>query len=298
MSWFDDSWNLFKQNVGATPPPAQNYAQIASQQGGQSQTNTENQTLANRPNQVTPWGTVNWTKGADGQWTQNMSLNPDSRAAFDAQNALAAGRSEAGLNLLGQVKGQLGQPINYGSLTQLGNGQDAMQQAQGSAYNQMASRLDPQWNHREDLQRNRLMSQGLDPSSEAYQNSMGDFGRQRNDAYSSAMNNSIGLGNQAAQQQFGMNMASHQQGLSELMQQHNQGLNDMNALLGGQQVSQPNMPSFMGASQAQTPNLLGAAEAQDKYGLDAWNQGNANMGAAVGGMTGLGGNLAKIIPFS
>lgn len=49
-------------------------------------------------------------------------------------------------------------------------------------------RLDPTWNHREEGMRTRLLNQGLDPTSEASQNAMGQFGRDRNDAYASAIN--------------------------------------------------------------------------------------------------------------
>lgn len=57
---------------------------------------------------------------------------------------------------------------------------------------QVEQRLDPTWNHKEEMLRTRLLNQGLDPSSEASQNTMGQFGRDRNDAYSATINQGQG----------------------------------------------------------------------------------------------------------
>jgi hypothetical protein len=53
-------------------------------------------------------------------------------------------------------------------------------------------------------------------------------------------------------------------------------LNEMNALITGQQVGSPQMPSFTSAQGSQAPNLLGAAQSQGQFqqGQDQLNQQN------------------------
>lgn len=114
------------------------------------------------------------------------------------------------------------------------------------------------------------------------------------------------FGNAAAQQGFAQQLAANnqnfaqglqsanyqnqlrQQQIAEALQQRNQPLNDLNALLSGQQVSNPQFQNFGQAGVAQTPDLLGAANAQYQAGLNA--QGNSN--AMFGNLLGAAGTAA------
>lgn len=112
--------------------------------------------------------------------------------------------------------------------------------------------------------------------------------------------------NQAMAQQQALNQQYaafqnqlRQQAIAEQMQRRGMSLNEMNALLSGQQVSMPQMPSFMAAQRAETPNILGATQMGYDAALGAYNAqqaGNANMlgglfslGTAAMGMPGAGG---------
>ena len=64
---------------------APDVAGAARAEGQASKEITEQQTWANRPNQVNPWGTVTWDKGREwdattkqwiNTWQQNEKLNP------------------------------------------------------------------------------------------------------------------------------------------------------------------------------------------------------------------------------
>jgi len=113
--------------------------------------------------------------------------------------------------------------------------------------------------------------------------------------------------NQAGNQQFNQEMGANaqnfgqqlqqsnyqnqmrQQAIAEQAQQRGMSLNEMNALLHGQQINAPQMPSFMGASAGQAPNLLGAAQMQGNYNqaqqaADAQSSGSlwAGLGSAAG----------------
>ena len=134
------------------------------------------------------------------------------------------------------------------------------------------------------------------------------------------------FGNQAAQQQFGMNLGragfqnaadaqtfeqqmaagganfgeqmqqsnlqsqQRQAQIAEQMQRRGQSLNEMTAIMQGQQVGMPSMPSFQTAGAAQATDYLGAAGMQhqanyDQYGAQS-AQANAmfnNIGSLAGG---------------
>lgn len=102
------------------------------------------------------------------------------------------------------------------------------------------------------------------------------------------------FGNNAMQTQQNMDAAYanqmntlRQQAIAEQAQRRGMSLNEMNALLSGQQVSMPNMPSFTNAGISQTPQLMAAAQNQYGAAMDAYNaqqQQSANM---MGGLTSL-----------
>ena len=101
--------------------------------------------------------------------------------------------------------------------------------------------------------------------------------------------------NQAMQQQQGMNQTYanyqnqlRQQAIAEQMQRRGMSLNEMNALLSGQQVNLPQMPSFQPAGRAETPNILGATQMGYDAQLGAANAQNALFGNLLGAGAQLG----------
>lgn len=115
--------------------------------------------------------------------------------------------------------------------------------------------------------------------------------------------------NSALQNQFGMDLSSNaqnfgqmtseaefanrlrQQAIAEQSQQRNMSLNEMNALLTGQQVQGPQMPTFMTATAGQAPNYMGAMNNQYQSGLDAFNAQQAQQQGLMSGLFGLGGTI-------
>ncbi len=69
-----------------------------------------------------------------------------------------------------------------------------------------------------------------------------------------------------------------QQAIAEQMQRRGMSLNEMNALLSGQQVQMPGMPSFTAAGRAETPNILGATQMGYDAQLGAYNAQQAGLG--------------------
>jgi hypothetical protein len=260
--------------MGKEAPAPGDYAGAAREMANASRDIAREQTQANRPNQTNAFGaTTQWTQGPDGQWSQRQSFGGP-----------MAGTANA---LQQQLSSSLAQPLDFGSLGALGTGDSARNQAIESAYNQSASRLDPMFSRREDSTRTRLLNQGLVEGSEAYNQQMGDLGRDRNDAYTSALASAISQGTAAGDSAFRNNMASRQQGMSEMLRARGQPLAEMQALQGF--LGQPN---FMGASAGQAPNLLGAAQAQHGADMQAWQGTNQAYADLFGGLANLGMGVA------
>ncbi len=102
------------------------------------------------------------------------------------------------------------------------------------------------------------------------------------------------FGNNALQTQQNMDAAYanqmntlRQQAIAEQAQRRGMSLNEMNALLSGQQVSMPNMPSFTNAGISQTPQLMNAAQNQYSAAMDAFNIQQQQQAGMMGGLSSL-----------
>lgn len=110
-------------------PPPPDYEGAARAQAEASREITEQQTVANRPTQITPWGTVSWDREqqwdpATGQmlneWTQRVELTPEQQAALDAQQNIQQGRSELAQSLLGRAQDEFGDQMDWSQFTPMG----------------------------------------------------------------------------------------------------------------------------------------------------------------------------------
>jgi hypothetical protein len=123
----------------------------------------------------------------------------------------------------------------------------------------------------------------------------GNFGNQALGQAQGLDINAMNAMNAAQGQAFGLNQAYanqqntlRQQAIAEQAQRRGMSLNEMNALLSGQQVQMPTMPTFNAAGRSETPQLLNAAQSQYSAALDAANAKNAGISNVFGGLTSLG----------
>lgn len=249
--------------------------------------------MANRPDVYTPWGSQTWQQNGD-QWSQNISLSPQQQAALDSQMAVTTGRSKAAEGLLGQATGSFEQPLDYDGVVQgadrmgTGAGNDWRQKGQDAALEFMR----PQQERRKSSLESQLANQGLTRGSEAWnaeiQRDSDQTTRDGLQAFDSGRNETGQMFDQEMRA-GGFNQQLRQQNIAELMQQRSQPLNELNALLTGQQVNSPNMPTFNTAGKAETPQLLNAANAGYDASMDAFNakqQGTAGIMQGVGSIAG------------
>jgi len=119
-----------------------------------------------------------------------------------------------------------------------------------------------------------------------------------------AINNANTAQQQAYQQAIGQSNYQNtlrQAQVGEQVQNQNNMLNNMNALMNGQQVSMPNMPSFNSATQYGGVNYTGAAQNQAAFNQDQANATNAynnNNQQGAMGLLGTGLQAASMFGFS
>lgn len=232
-------------------------------------------TKANRVTQNTPYGSLEYSQDPNDQdkWTANYNLSPIGQQLLNYQNQASAGMGEELNAATNRVRHTLGPAPDFSSVKDI----------QDKSYQAVTSRLDPQWEQRDQMDQTRLRNQGLLPGSEAYENARREFNQGRNDAYQQANLAAI----QTAPQTYQLATALR-----------NQPLNELNALRTGSQVTNP---TFQQAPQQQTtagPNMLGAAQAQYGAANDAYNSQVGQQNAMMSGLFGVGGQIAGALPWA
>ena len=244
----------------------------------------------NRPTQITPTGSQTWSlkPGADpnnpqpGDWIATTSYSPEQQKLYEGQTAAQQGLVDtanagvgglAGLGV-GQGLGEVA-PSFTGDVSKTADQFSADRQAISDAlYANQTKYLGDQFTRDDENLRSQLLSRGLTEGSAAYDNALRDQQRTQNDAYGTAANYAT---TQSAQMQKLMqdallNSATTQQnlytqGLSGAATEQNQPLNQILALMGGGQVSQPNLQAYGQYGQYQGADMLGAAQSRYNSGL-------------------------------
>jgi len=231
-------------------------------------------------------------QGLSANQFQNQALNQ----AFQQDMAARQAQNQALQQQFGQqlAAGQFGNEATQQAYAQaLGAGQFA-NQAQNQLYQQMMGQAN--------------LANQASQNQFAQNLAAAQFGNQALGQASALDLQRMQAQNQAASQQFALNQQYanqmnqlRQQAIAEQMQRRGMSLNEMNALLSGQQVGMPQMPSFVQSGRAETPQILNATQMGYDAALGAYNAqqaGAANLmgglfnlgaGALSGGLFGLGG---------
>lgn len=132
-------------------------------------------------------------------------------------------RNRQAAQLLGNQTGLLADKATQAGLNYSMNNAPAMptlndgtrQQVADAMYQQMTSRLDPKWQQAQSDMDAKLAAQGITQGSEAYNREMANMSRDRNDAYTSAMNTAVTGSTDAMQKEYATALAGRAQGQSE-----------------------------------------------------------------------------------
>lgn len=294
----------------AAPPPAPDYTSAAQATAQGNLQAAQAATAANRVNQITPYGNLNYYEsGRDSQgnpmWTAQQTLSPEQQQILDQQNRASIGLGQTINDQLGMVQNTMNKGFNpntpaiqYGGQapqldkisaqspefqkmdaqgpqlkTDLGtSGMAGWDRAQAI----LNQRLQPQLQVQQEQLDTKLRNQGLMPGTEAYNRSKAALGMQQNDLINqsqlTAQNIGQNLFNQDLQAgQFG-NQAQTQMNQNQLA---NQGFNNA--------ASQQAYQNQMGQTQAnnaiaqqQYANQQSAANLSNQAQQQAYNQAMTN----------------------
>jgi len=296
---------------GGSAPPPPDYAGAAQATAAGDLEAARTAALANRVNQVTPYGNLTYTQtptqaldagsyqkaiddwkasgsqgaapnsadymkfSGDAGWTATQTLSPDQQKLLDYQNATSIGLGELTGKGLGYVEQMIQDPFSTKNLADLGF--DAGQSYQ-DAYMQ---RLSPQIEQSREQTQQRLANQGIGIGSKAYEEAMRLQGQKENDML---------LG--ATTQGFGTGLSARQQGFNELAYQRNEPINTLNAVRTGAQVTNPSYVSVPQQATTKGADMLGAATAQGNYDTASANAAQAGQSGMTSGLMSLAGTAA------
>lgn len=174
---------------------------------------------------LTPWGgaaqagQLNPMTGANGR-----GLNPTTSAfSFGGPRVQNIDTSRANvpqLNTnLGANAGAIQSGLDFGGVQDVAGSAQQRQRAEDAIYRSATSRLDPQWQQRQQKLETDLANRGITQNSEAYSRAMADMERARTDAYQQASMGAITGGGAEAQRNYGMDIGLRQQQVGEIGQQ-------------------------------------------------------------------------------
>jgi hypothetical protein len=268
--------------LGPAPsaPAAPDYAGAAQQTAAGNLAAAQAAAAANRVNQVTPYGNLNYAEtGTDSMgnptWTATTSLSDVGQQLLNNQNAASLGLGGTINSALGRVQSTMGKEFNPNlPSTGMNPGQSYQ-----DAYMQ---RLAPQLAQNRESTQAQLANQGVVPGTQAYENAMRQQSMKENDLLLGATTQGFGVGQQANQQAY-----------NQAMTNYNLPLNTLSALRTGSQVQNP---TFINAPQQATTSgadLLTASQAQGQYALGSSNASAAAQSGFNQGLMGLGGSLGS-----
>jgi len=223
-------------------------------------------TAANRVNQVTPYGQLNYAvTGQDPYgnptWTATTSLSPDQQALYNYDIATSKGLGELQQKGLGYVSNMLASPFDTSKLPSTGiNAGEQMSES-------IMRRLQPQLQQEQKSFDAQMANQGIPVGSEAYMNAKRAFDQRQNDRLTSSIIQGTDVG-----------LRARGQGFSEQAYQRNEPINTLNAVRSGSQVTNPNSFYVNAPQQATTAgaDMLGAAGMTGNAAIAHANAENAN----------------------
>lgn len=235
---------------GGKAPTAPDYMALAAKQGDINADAARLGTTLSRVDQSSPYGSVSYEQDPNNpdKWTQNTTLSPEQQKLFDSNQSNQIGASGAAADQLGQIanRGSLdfsGQPsqvtnvaqsqfktdvsapgtatsnLDFSGVASLPGANDfgaERQRVEDAMYGRATANLDPQFQQREDAERTRLINSGNTEGSEAWKNEMGNFERERQNAYTGARDSAILAGGNEQSRLMADALRARQQGVGEV----------------------------------------------------------------------------------
>lgn len=298
-------------------PPAPDYNALMQQQQAQYNQQYQKQlsdiqsqiasaTQANRATQVTPQGTLSWSQGPNGQWTQTMNYSPETQALYDK---FMANQNQA-LDVSGQANTQLQQLMAKGAwqgpAITAQYSQDYANKYADQMQQTLTARLQPQYTQDQNAMQTKLALQGLQPGTEAYDRAYQNLLKSQGDVISQANLQAQLAGQSEARNQFQTELAGQEAQRTASMQDYLlpwQTASQAAGLAGSLQTPQFGgyaQQAVGGTPQLQSTDIVAAAQQQYAQQMQNYNQQQqkssgkgSSIGSIAGGIGGafLGGPL-------
>lgn len=271
----------------------------AAAQGAASKDASLFDAYLNRPDQVTPYGSLTWKlkEGADpknpqpGDWIQEMALNPEQGNLLSSQTGVSQGLANLTQGSLGQVGQALGQPLDLSGAPGRAT-LDPSATSRESIYEALVSRLRPEWARDEESARSRLLNTGFEMGSEGWDRALERLDRSKTDAQLQAW---LRSGEEMARESdtrradATFTNENRQDAIAEAILRRQQPLTELNALRSG---AQPQMPEFKNFSttNTQAAPVLEAMLAKLRNNQANFANDQNGYNALLAALAGLGGS--------
>ena len=259
----------------APPPP--DYASAARETAQGNLDAARVAAAANRVNQITPYGNLNYTQsGTDSygnpMWTATQELAPAQQKIAEQQAGLSSGllsTAQQGLDYAGNLMAKPGIDTSKLPSTGFNPGQ--------SYQDAMMARLSPQIDRENQSFEQDMANKGIGAGTQAYNTAKQLLAQNQNDRL-----------NQATVQGLNAGLTANQQAFAQAGYNQMQPINVINALRTGSQVQAPNFVNPALQATTQGPDLLGAAGQQYNAQLAQTNANNAASSGFMGGLMNMG----------
>ena len=276
-----------------SPPPPPDPAATAAAQGAVNKETAIAQARLNMFDEFTPYGSsvyeqIGETDGTP-KFKRTVELDPAQQKIYEQQTNVDTQLGALAGDQLGRVNTALSDPYDYSGLPGAPVADaDARQQTIDALYGQYESRLNPRFQDEQSALETQLANQGIGVGTDAYTKALESFGRTKNDAYTSALNQAVSSGGSEQSRLFGLQGNARERAIQEYTTQRNAPLNEISALMSGQQIQNPQFSSIPQTG-IQPADITGPTNLAYQGQMNAYNQQMGSRNAAMGGLFGLAG---------
>lgn len=268
-----------------SPPPPPDPVATANAQGAANREAALASLETSMIGQQTPFGTLRYEKigqseAGNPQYRAITELSPQQQQLLGLQTQGQLSLGQLGVDQLGRIQDSVAQPFSYDGIASVTP--DEAYRAQ--ILNSIVTRNQPFMDRERQALVTSLANQGItDPGSQAYITAIDEINRRQNDFMLGA---DVTAAN-ALNQEFARDMSARQQAIQERAYLRDRPLSEMSAFMSG---AQPQMPQFGSTPvmNQQPADITGPTYAAYQGNLAAWQQGQQNNNAMMGGLFGLG----------
>lgn len=255
-----------------TPPRPEPAEKVAAAQAAANKDTAIAQYGLQATNQYTPYGSLEYSQigtWADGtpRFSAQQTLTPEQQSILNSTSQAQRNLANTAVDQSVRLQSHLNTPINLNN-----------EAAESRIAELQRARMDPMWEERRRKLDSQLFSRGIGSGTDAYDREVGNFEKQRSDAYNQ------------------MFLQGRGQALNEITAQRNQPINEITALLSGSQVRQPSFVNAPTPGVAPT-DVVGAFGNEFNGLMGGYNAQQQNRSAMMGGLFGLG-SAAILGPYS